>query len=653
MRPIDSESIRKLTTALEGMDDFVFLETCRMSKENHRSFLLTEPVCRLECTGEDDVLEFLELAESYRKQGYFLAGWFAYEFGYLLEPVLHGLGRIGERHNTIAMLGVYKEPLTYNHVTGGFSGGTGWPVSSAVEPGCSIDNLETNISEQEFLAGVEKIQHYIRAGDTYQVNYTFKLDFSLTGSAAALYRRLRQNQSVAYGCWIRHNGQDIMSFSPELFFAADHRSIRVRPMKGTLGRGKTGEEDQRQAEILAGDAKSRSENVMIVDLLRNDLAHLLHETGGGRVRVRSLFDVETYESLLQMTSTIEGRPSTDRVIGLQDMLRSLFPCGSVTGAPKIRTMEIIRELETESRGVYCGAIGFCSRQEMCFNVPIRTLTLEAGQGSMGIGAGIVHDSDPESEWRECLLKGRFLTHPRPDFQLIETLCWQPDMGYLLLQEHLDRLASSADYFFFQADLETIQKRLMKEEKGFADTAMRVRLLLYKDGRIEVTSNSLAAPDKDEKLPKVAFTADQVDADNPFFYHKTTMRDLYTQARQEAEQYGLYEMLFTNTRGEVTEGTISTLFVVINGRMYTPPVSCGLLPGTFRRSFLEEGKAEERVLTVEDVIAADALYVANSVRGLVQVRLVNVTSMVGPGKRSEAQTPGYTGHSRNHDTASLL
>lgn len=629
MRPIDSESIRKLTTALEGMDDFVFLETCRMSEENHRSFLLTEPVCLLGCSGEDDVFEFLELAESYRKQGYFLAGWFAYEFGYLLEPVLHALGRTGERHNTIAMLGVYKAPLIYDHATGEFSGGTGWPVSSAMEPYCLLDNLETNISEQEFLAGVEKIQHYIRSGDTYQVNYTFKLDFSLTGSVAALYRRLRQNQSVAYGCWMRHGGQDIMSFSPELFFAADHRSIRVRPMKGTLGRGKTGKEDLRQAEILAGDAKSRSENVMIVDLLRNDLARLLHETGGGRVRVRSLFDVETYESLLQMTSTIEGRPYSDRVIGLKDMLRSLFPCGSVTGAPKIRTMEIIQELETESRGVYCGAIGFCSRQEMCFNVPIRTLTLEAGLGSMGIGAGIVHDSDPESEWRECLLKGRFLTHPRPDFQLIETLCWQPDIGYLLLQEHLDRLASSADYFFFQADQEIIQKRLMKEEKRFSDTAMRVRLLLYKDGRIEVSSGPLVSMNSGEKLPIVAFAGRRIDADNPFFLHKTTIREVYDQARREAEGCGLYEMLFINTRGEVTEGTISTLFVEIKGRMYTPPVSCGLLPGTFRRSFLEEGKAEERVLTVEDVFAADALYVANSVRGLVQVRLVDPKLNVSP------------------------
>ncbi len=626
MRPIDSDSIRNLTAALEGMEDFVFLETCRMSGENHRSFLFREPVCLLEYTGAEDIFAFLDQAEAFRVQGYFLAGWFAYEFGYQLEPVLHDLARNGERNKTIAMLGVYEEPLLYDHSTGRFSGGREWPVADAVESGCVVDSLQANTTEQEFLAGVEKIQDYIRAGDTYQVNYTFKLDFSLSGSAAALYCRLRQNQSVAYGGWIRHGGRDIMSFSPELFFSSDRKSIRVRPMKGTLARGGTGEQDVRQAERLSRDAKSRSENVMIVDLLRNDLARLLHETGGGRVRVRSLFDVESYESLLQMTSTIEGLPNTERVIGLKDVLQSLFPCGSVTGAPKVRTMEIIRELEKESRGVYCGAIGYCSRQEMCFNVPIRTLTLAAGRGRMGIGAGIVHDSDPESEWRECLLKGRFLTHPRPDFQLIETLCRQPGSGYMLLDEHLDRLSSSADYFFFQYDRETIKRRLVEEEKQCTATAaVRVRLLLYKDGRIDVAS-SLLAPfhGTGEGMPRVAFSRHNVDPDNIFLYHKTTMRELYNSEHRKANHGGLYEILFVNTREEVTEGTISNLFVEKNGMLYTPPVSSGLLAGTFRRSLLEDGKVEERILRMEDVVAADALFVANSVRGLVQVRLVTAT-----------------------------
>lgn len=621
MRPIDSELIRSLAAALEGMDDFIFLETCRLSDENHRSFLLTEPRCWLSCMEGDDAVGFLRRAEDFRSQGYVLAGWFGYEFGYQLESALRSLVRPGKSNRMTGLLGVFEKPLVFDHATGEFFGGQGWPAAVAGVPSCSVDNLQTNISEQEFLSGVERIQHYIRAGDTYQVNYTFKLDFSFSGSTAALYLRLRQNQSVAYGAWIRHGGRDIMSFSPELFFAADRRGIRVRPMKGTLARGKTGEEDLRQAEILSADVKSRSENVMIVDLLRNDLARLLHETGGGRVRVRSLFDVESFESLLQMTSTVEGLPEGRQPISLVAVLRSLFPCGSVTGAPKIRTMEIIHELEKERRGVYCGAIGFCSREEMCFNVPIRTLSLEAGRGSMGIGAGIVHDSDPESEWRECLLKGRFLTHPRPDFQLIETLCWQPGSGYRLMNEHLDRLCSSAAYFFFQGERHSITNRLMEEARHYGDSVMRVRLLLFRDGRIEVTSSPFVVPDRAEKLPEVGFATEKVDPDNPFLYHKTTLREMYDRARHEAARRGLFEMLFVNTRGEITEGTISTLFVEKKGRLYTPPVSCGLLPGTFRRTFLEAGKAEERVLTVEDVAAADALFVANSVRGLLRVRLV--------------------------------
>jgi len=623
MRPLNSHTVLKLTSALEGMDEFVFLETSRLSAENHRSFLLIEPTCWLECTVKDDPYVFLQHAEEYRAGGYFLAGWLGYEFGYLLEPALHSFVELLGSDTVVVRLGVFKKQLIFDHAGESFLGGAGWPVGEDRLSTSDIDNLQTNISRQEFLAGIDAIKQYIQAGDTYQVNYTFKLDFSFTGSSAALYRQLRNNQSVAYGAWMRCGGQDIMSFSPELFFAADQQGVRVRPMKGTLRRGLNGDKDLLQAEKLCRDAKSRSENVMIVDLLRNDLARLFHDTGtdGGRVRVQSLFDVEAYESLLQMTSTIVGISKETGRLELADILKSLFPCGSVTGAPKIRTMEIIRELEKEPRGVYCGAIGYCSRDEMCFNVPIRTLTLADGKGCMGIGAGIVHDSDPESEWRECLLKGRFLTHPRPDFQLIETLCWQPDEGFLFLQEHLERLSSSAQYFFFQADVEHIRKRLVLEAEPFADNAMRVRLLLFKDGRVDVSSSRLTSVTTGDELPEVVFSPRKVDADDVFLYHKTTLRDLYNREREEAVNRGFYEMLFINTKDEVTEGTITTLFVEKNGKLYTPPVSCGLLPGTFRRSHLAAEKAGERVLTMGDVLNADALYVANSVRGLVRVQLV--------------------------------
>ena len=618
MHSIENNIIRRITSALEGLDSFIFFETSRLSGENHRSYLLLEPLCWLEYVGGNDVSEFLCQVETYQNRGYFLGGWFAYEFGRLLEPAfqdgLQGAGR------TLARLGVFEKPVVFDHQTGEFSQGQGWPVATGESATCTVDKLQTNISEQEFLHGVDAIKKYIKSGDTYQVNYTFKLDFSFAGSPAALYLQLRRNQSVSYGAWMRYQGQDIMSFSPELFFAADEQGIRVRPMKGTLTRGKTLVEDTLQARTLCTDAKSRSENVMIVDLLRNDLARLLYETGGGQVRAESLFDVEPYESLLQMTSTIKGVPVHSQRIRLSKIFKSLFPCGSVTGAPKIRTMEIIEELEKEPRGVYCGAIGWLNRDEMCFNVPIRTLTLDGEKGSMGIGAGIVFDSDPKSEWRECLLKGRFLTHRQPEFQLIETLFRQPEGGFFLLSEHLDRLRDSAAYFFFQLDLAEVRNRLNQEEATFADKPMRVRLLLNKDGRVEITSTPLLETAMEDALPRVAFSSHIVDPEDPFLYHKTTLRDLYNRKREEAAERGLYEILFVNTRDEVTEGTISTLFVEMDGQMYTPPISCGLLPGTFRHSYLASGKAREQVLSIEDVVNADALYVANSVRGLVRVEL---------------------------------
>lgn len=625
MQPVDGESIAKLTATLEGMRDFVFLETCRFSEGNTRSLLFTNPVCWIECAEAGDPEEFLQRVEDFRLRGYVLAGWFAYEFGYLLEPALSHCSWPNRTNTILARLGVFEQVLVFDHEQGKFSGGERWPEGgNGHQSNCAIDDLHTNISEQEFLADVETIQEYIRAGDTYQVNYTLNLDFSFTGSVALLYRQLRRNQSVAYAGWLRCGNQDILSFSPELFFSVHSGMVRVCPMKGTMKRGRTRDEDVQQAEKLCGDAKSRSENVMIVDLLRNDLARLLHESGGGRVHVRSLFDVECYESLLQMTSTIEGIPLVPRSSTLVDMLKALFPCGSVTGAPKIRTMEIIRELEKRPRGVYCGAIGYCGRDIMCFNVPIRTLTLTGGKGSMGVGAGIVHDSEPRSEWRECLLKGRFLTRPQPEFQLIETLCWQPDAGYVLLQEHLERLADSANYFFFRCAIDDIGCRLRKAEEEFSHQTMRVRLLLQKDGRMDLQSFPLQnITSSVEHLPRVAFSNRRTDAADVFLYHKTTVRGIYDQERERAVHNGLYEVLFINTREEVTEGAISNLFAEVDGIMYTPPVSCGLLAGTYRRFQLDGGRAVERVLTVDDVAGADALYVANSMRGLVRVRLVDI------------------------------
>jgi len=621
MKPFDENTIAGITAWLEQEDDFVFLESARVSKENHQSLLFSSPRWQLVCSKEDDAVEFLAAADQWCRQGYYVAGWLGYEFGYLLEPCLRDLlaEKIADPGRPLAVLGVYDEPLVYDHAETDCTEKQAFP---ATEPG--LDSFHCTapqavVSRSKYLEAVQKIKEYINAGDTYQVNYTLPLDFRFSGSVGALYRSLRRSQSVSYGAWIRQNGQDILSFSPELFFTASPDRIRVRPMKGTMARGRTTVEDAHLCSRLCADPKNRSENIMIVDLLRNDLGRLLHAGGGGRVVPRSLFDVETYESLLQMTSTIDGIPAEQRAFSLHECMTALFPCGSVTGAPKIRTMEIIHELEPCFRGVYCGAIGYAGLENSCFNVPIRTLELCGKQGRMGIGAGIVADSDPESEWQECLLKGNFLTRENPEFQLIETLLWQPDRGFFLLEYHLERLVDSSRYFNFSVDPDLVEQQL---HDAVADCRhnQRVRLLLHRDGRQEISTVSLAESPQSSATAEVCLSAMQVQVDNPHLYHKTTRRSLFDREHGLAVDRGCLDVLFTNRAGEITEGAISNVFIRKKGQLLTPPVSCGLLAGTYRRMLLARGEASEQVLSVADLLAAEEINIANSVRGFVRVTL---------------------------------
>ncbi len=590
--------------------------------------MFSSPKQWLRCTEPEQAERFLAETDELQKQGLFLAGWIGYEFGYLLEPSLLALCPPQEEY---ALLGVFEQPLIIDHQAGDRAALETFLSNRRVEGNSEksfkIEDLKTSIKHDDYLEAIKRIKEYIVAGDTYQVNYTLKLLFNFSGSPAGIYSSLRRNQEVSYGAWIRQCGRDVMSFSPELFFRADKDRITVRPMKGTMKRGRNLVEDVQQRAALQGDVKNRSENVMIVDLLRNDLGRLLHLTGGGKVKPRSLFDVEVYETVLQMTSTVDGIPARGSLPGLSSMLPALFPCGSVTGAPKIRTMEIIHELERHPRGVYCGAIGFSGPGESIFNVPIRTVVLNGNQGEMGIGSGIVFDSDPESEWQESLLKARFLTDSEPDFQLIETLLWQPGSGYWLFEEHMERLTDSAAYFLFRWDREEVTGLLNNKASGFL-SPMRVRLLLHRDGSIDISAKELekkiemivSHSSSSALLPKVVFSEYCVDPDNIHLYHKTTKRRLYVEERKKGQAEGAYEVLFCNSREEVTEGTISNVFIEKDGKLLTPPIECGLLAGTFRRHLIEQGTASEQVLTREDVRQAAAVYVGNSVRGLVQVEL---------------------------------
>lgn len=592
------------------------------AEQEHVSRVFLQPERVLEAGEPGEIPGLFAEVESAVAAGRYAAGYFAYECGICFEPKA-GMRR-GEE--PLAWLGIYERAYCFDHSSGEFVGGAPAGLerfarggAKAREPGGELrDGILTDIrfgvGEAEYARRIAAIHEWIRAGDVYQLNFTAPLRASVAGSAAALYERLRARQPAPYGAFLHTRaGRKILSFSPELFFrvdgAGEERKITTRPMKGTAPRGRTTGEDQAQAEWLRNDEKNRSENLMIVDLLRNDLGRLARF---GSVRVEELFAVERYPTLWQMTSTISGtlRPE----VGCQEIFRALFPCGSVTGAPKVRAMQLIGEMEAELRGVYTGAIGYFSRERTVFNVAIRTLEVEGAEGRMGLGSGIVIDSDAAAEYGECLLKAEFLTRTAERFSLIESLLWRE--GYPLLEMHLDRLTDSAEYFGFPCEREAVRAALEEYARGFEGGAARkVRLLLDDDGAISITDEALAA-DGERRVVRVRMARERTDSADRMLFHKTTQRALYARGFREAVGDGFDEALFLNERGEVTEGAISNVFAVKDGRWRTPPVGCGLLAGVYRRHLLEtRAEIEECVLREEDLREADAVYLANAVRGL--------------------------------------
>ncbi len=473
--------------------------------------------------------------------------------------------------------------------------------------------IELNISKQDYRASIDRIQRYIQAGDTYQVNFTDSVSLPLPVPPGAAFATLVKQQPVSYGAFLNVAGHHILSLSPELFFRIEDGRIVTRPMKGTMPRGLDSAEDADAAIRLQHDEKNRAEHLMIVDLLRNDLGRICDM---GSVHLDDIFSVERYATLLQMTSTISGKLRAR--LSYYDIFKALFPSGSITGAPKIRTMQIIRELEQAPRGIYTGAIGFISPGgNSAFNVAIRTLVVKDGHAHMGVGGGIVADSDADEEYRECRLKAEFLVRERHEFQLIETMLWERD--FFLLPLHLDRLQSSAKYFDFPFDREAILSALANASKNFsAQSRYRVRLLLEESGRPAITATLLL---HEASTGHVRLSSQATSSADVFLRHKTTHRSLYDREYAQARADGFDDTLFRNEKNELTEGAISNLFIQQGERLSTPPLSSGVLPGIFRRHMLETNPAaEERTLLLPDIMAADAIFLCNAVRGLRKVTL---------------------------------
>ena len=465
------------------------------------------------------------------------------------------------------------------------------------------------VSEREYLEAVRRIRELIAAGDTYQVNYTFPMGAAFEGDPLSWYRCLCRAQGAEHTAFIDCGRFKILSASPELFFRLEGDLLETRPMKGTRPRGRWPEEDRRAAAELAASEKDQAENVMIVDLLRNDMGRV-SETGS--VHVSSLYDIERYETVWQMTSTITSRTSAT----VPEILAALFPSGSVTGAPKVRTMQIIRDLEPFPRGVYCGAVGWWAPDRRAeFNVAIRTVTvdLEKGQARYNVGGGVTWGSTPEGEYEECRVKAAVLSQRRPDFELLESLLF--DGEYFLLDEHMARLASSAEYFRFEVDPQAIRLALREKAKTFQGGPLKVRLLVAKDGAFRIE----AAPATPATPVRLGFAAEPVDDADVFLYHKTTRREVYEHAR--ASRPDCDDVLLWNQREEITETTATNVVLDLDGECLTPPVGSGLLAGTMRGRLLACGEIREAVLTKADVSRAKSIRLINSVRKWIDVEFV--------------------------------
>lgn len=507
----------------------------------------------------------------------------------------------------------------------------------SVEPGpAGAIDVQASVDRDEFHAAIARIHEAIRAGETYQVNYTYRLAFAAHGTPVALYRRLRARQPVPFGAFIAlppdaapQAATHVLSCSPELFVRHSAGRLVAKPMKGTAPRRTVFEGDSETARHLGLDAKNRAENLMIVDLLRNDLGRIARI---GSVKVPELFEVESHATVFQMTSTIEADLAPG--LGFPDLLRAVFPCGSITGAPKHHTMELIEQLESTPRGLYCGAIGWVDAprpdapcEDTCLSVAIRTLTLGAEQGGLrrgrlGIGAGIVLDSEAEDEYAECQLKGRFLTGLDPGFALFETMHATREQGVRHLDRHLARLRTSAALFGFEFDQAAIKAELQQQVSVLpAATPMRLRLQLDQAGRRNFAAAPLAALPEEGPV-QLLIAPTPLPAARPLAAHKTTLRAGYDAGIRAAEAAGAFDSLFFSRDGRLVEGGRSTVFVRLDGRWYTPPLADGALPGVMRGVLLDDPAwaAAERSLTRADLDRAEAIAVCNALRGALPARL---------------------------------
>ncbi len=531
------------------------------------------------------------------KNGWHAAGFISYEAAPAFDPAFTTRPA---GHVPLLWFGLYPEPRRSQQLL---------PAPTDAAP--SLETWSPSVTRTAYTAAIHQIKEHIAAGETYQVNYTFRLQTAFTGSAWSFFHSMMRSQPVEYPAYVDTGRHVICCASPELFFSLNGSHVTARPMKGTSPRGRTLAEDEAQAAALQASPKQRAENVMIVDMLRNDLGRLAQI---GSMQVPALFQAERYRTLWQMTSTITAQVTAP----FTDLFTALFPCASITGAPKVSTMQIIAALETAPRGVYTGTIGFLAPGRRAqFNVAIRSAVIDRENASVeyGVGSGIVSDSTAADEYEESLLKARALTAPLQAFSLLETLRWSEPEGWFLRERHLSRLRDSALYFGIPFETAHIEARLAALAKTFGGVR-RVRLLLLPDGTLQDESFDLPPNTETPIHARLALTP--VNDADIFLYHKTTQRSVYENAR--AAQPEAEDVLLYNQRGELTEFTLGNLVFELNSALFTPPLGCGLLAGTFRAALLDQKMIQECILHRDDLARCTKLFRINAVRGWQRVEL---------------------------------
>ncbi|WP_061604505.1 aminodeoxychorismate synthase component I [Streptococcus parasanguinis] len=559
-------------------------------KELGLRYLFTKPIKELKTKNLDQVEALLREVEAYQEKGFYAVGYVSYEAAPAFEKkfAVHPAPLLGEY---LLYFTIHEEVETL-------------PFPEDYEDVDLPANWKEEVEAPAYQEAIETIHHHIRQGDTYQVNYTVQLSQELKSDPFAIYNRLVVEQKAHYNAFIQHDDVSILSISPELFFEQDDRLLTTRPMKGTTRRGLTNQADLQEAAWLKADPKNRAENMMIVDLLRNDMNRISEI---GSEQVTRLCQVEQYSTVWQMTSTIESRLRSE--IDLVQTFRALFPCGSITGAPKISTMEIIQKTEKAPRGVYCGTIGILlPRGKRIFNVAIRTLQMQGGQAIYGVGGGITWDSKWESEYQETKQKSAVLYRQEPRFELLTTgRIHQGELTFL--EQHLTRLREASRYFAYPYDEQKLLKELQEELAHLeSNLDYRCRIALQKNGTFHLEITELT--DLPASYLQAQLTEQKLDLATPFTYFKTSQRDHLSQSERE--------QIFHLPDGTLLETTIGNLVLEIGGQLYTPPAHLPLLDGIYRRHLLETQQVEEKLLTLNDLTDADRIYTCNALRGLYEL-----------------------------------